>query len=587
MNAVFEEDTSSAQRAVVNTPDVTLAFVNWLQQVRQGSWLHLFYKIEALQRVRLWDYGEDGGFYHWYKTQHESVCYSRHEYPASSDFYTVYYDANELPLDRPARPHFARDSRSYPLRHSRRIFTCPRCTGSGHVRCDTCGGSGRCSPCGGQGHTRSGQETKRCYACKGSGRCTGCGGAGQVSCPRCSGEGRLLEYTSEDYLWWFDVDEEPILSRVVDRFQVQGLVKKTRQKGGSVEVSEFSAAEVVRATGVLNERIRELIVLAKSRRDELERSIETRSDRVLFQDCRREYIPLSYLNMFVGNKYGQYFVAGVEQHCEVLRPPMPLSVSKGIGWLGVVGLIGLLLLILVEGASLAAGGLILLAGLLSGLGGVGLWTIIRELRQPAPGRWLIFDEEGHGAWQFAFVLAQAVSRVRTAHVSDPWFTALLEPPRPDSVKSRNSFMYALCSEQLAARHTEVIVVGNRAQEQYPQDVARLMESATRLTWIAGQRPVEELDRIIAEAIASLPIEVRQRVEVDVICDERTGPVAPEQFTLIQEQLNQERLRVLKIPVQQMCDETRCGRVADESHRSFQRLVEYSGFRTADPTRPGE
>jgi xanthosine utilization system XapX-like protein len=575
MSTKDDEDNAETRHSGSNTPDVTLAFVDWLQKARHGSWLHLIYNVGALQNIRLWDFGEDGGFYHWYRTQHESFGHKEHEYPASKDNSTTYYDENDLPLHRPTRPHFTKDKRSYPLRHTRHIFDCPNCSGSGEIECTNCNGKQRCPSCKGNRYTGSGKDTKPCSSCKGSGKCSKCNGSGKIRCEKCKGEGQLLRYTSKDYKWWEKVDEKQTLSPAVDRSPVRGLIKKARQDRGSIKVSEFSEDEVMRATGIINARIRELIQLANAERQALERSIESQSSLVVFQNNRREYIPLSYINMFADNKYGQFFAAGTKQPYKVHHPPMPLSAWKITGWLSLISVIALLVSVPVNVWPLMA-----LLGLLGGAIGVNSWKAFQELKQPIPKQWFIFDDNQHGAWQFAHVLAQAISRAHVAYVADPWFTALLEPPKPDSAKSRHSFMYTVRHhhQSNSLQQIEIIVVGNRAQKQYFHDVKHLMQSATRLTWIAGGRTTEELDRIIEETIDCLSEERRKAVEISVICDERTALIAPEQFSRVQDKVDQAKFSVLVIPMQQMCDEALSGFVSEKADQNFQHLIEHSGLR---------
>lgn len=556
----------------VNTSDVTLTFACWLDDVRNRFWIHLIHDAGALKNIRLWDWGEDGGFYHWYKTQHEASKLSPHEFPASRDHSTYYYDEATLPRHRPSNPNFVKSSHTYPLEHTRQIVTCPKCSGSGEVTCGSCGGSGRCSTCHGDGRTGSGSDSKSCSSCGGGGRCSTCGGRGRVRCGRCDGEGRLLRYTSRDYRWWHDEDDKPILSKVVDRRRVKRMIKTARKKGGGVVVAEFSEDEVLRASGVLNDRIRELILLANTRRRELEAVIAGRSDLIVFQHNERQYIPFSYINLSAGKKYGQFFAAGTGRHCESRRPRLPLDLWKCAFWLSLLASV-----VLTAAASPGAWALAALWVLTAGLLGFNLYRLSREFKEPAPERWLIFDDDEHGAWPFAFVLAQAVSRARVGRVSDPWFTALLEPPSADSIKERNSFMYTIRHNHTdASRQAEILLVGRRAQDSYAPNVHAAVRSATRLIWVAGGRTAEELDGAVAEVAELLPEEARARVEVVVVRDERARQFTAEQLSRTRETLGPARLRVLDIPVQEMCNKTLSGGVSESAETGFRELVELSG-----------
>jgi hypothetical protein len=567
-----DERNPDATALAANTADVTLTFACWLADVRHKFWVHFIHEAGALKDVKLWDWGEDGGFYHWYKTQHESSKFSRHEYPASRDHATSFYDGATLPRHRPTDPHFSKSSYSYPLQDTREIVTCPDCSGSGQVRCGRCGGSGRCSNCKGHGQTGSGSDAKRCSSCGGNGRCSKCSGTGKVRCDRCSGEGELLRYTSKDYKWWHDHDDKPILSKVVDRFGVKKMIKAARKKGGGVVIEEFSEDEVLSASGVLNDRIRELILLANTRRRELESEISSRSDLVVFQHNERQYIPFSYINMSAGGRYGQFFAAGTEQHNELRAPRLPLDLWKCAFWLSLVASV-------VVTASTSPGPWVLAAlwVLTAGLLGVSLYRLSRELKEPAPARWLIFDDDEHGAWEFAFALAQAVSRARVGRVSDPWFTALLEPPSADSIKGRNSFMYTIRHKQPEGpRQTEILLLGKRAQGRYAPVVAAAVQSATRLVWLAGGRTAEELDEAIAETVGRVAVDARARLEVAVICDARARPLTAEHLSRASEKLGPGRLQVLDVPLREMCQKTLSGGASEATEMGFHELLAHSG-----------
>jgi len=315
-----------------------------------------------------------------------------------------------------------------------------------------------------------------------------------------------------------------------------------------------------------------LILLANTRRKELEAEIAARSDLVVFQHNERQYVPFSYINLSTGGKYGQFFAAGTESHCETRAPRLPLDRWKCAFWLSLLSAIGLTASALTGVWALAA-----VWGLACGLLGFNLRRLYRGLKQPAPARWLIFDDDEHSAWRFTFVLAQAVSRARVGRVSDPWFTALLEPPTADSVKGRNSFMYTIRHDLLnAPRQTEIVLLGRRAQDQYARVVAAALQSATRLVWLVGGRSTKELDDAIVEALEQVPEESLARLEVAVIRDEQARSLTAEQLWQAREKLGPERLKVLDIPIQEMCRETLSGSISGETESGFSRLVEHSG-----------
>lgn len=576
----------------INTPDVTLTFIGWRQKVGRFSFLHLLYNLGTLADTRLWAYGEYGAFYQWYQTQYESSTYSSHTCPASHGGRISFYQEAALPLDRPPHMDFRNSERAYPLQESRQIYTCPTCSGSGLVSCSNCDGKGKCPPCKGNKFIMNGQTKKRCSACRGSGKCSRCQGSGKVKCSKCDGEGKLLDYQSKDYKWWNKVDDEQILPESVERrsepwslkrlvnplnfvekMSVGRLIQKTRKRGGSVAVASFSREEVLRTTGVINARIEDLVTLAKNRQQVLLQEI-ARHGTILFQEDHREYLPLSYINTSIRKRYGQYYVAGTQQHQETRPPKIPISLPKCVNWVVMLAITLVLLFYPVATWMLVAG--ISVATLAFG---VNVWLIRQEVQQPPPRRWVVFDNHQHQGWQFSFLLAQAISKVRLGFIADPWFTTLLEPPQANSVNSRNSFLYTIQQGAADSRQqTEVILIGNRAQLQYANDVARLIASATRLIWVANGGDETAIDQAIVQTLGKLPEEARQLVEVGVIYDAAAAPARQDNFPDTRRLLAPSQFQMLALPLQQMCDETQSGFISEPVAQQFQELLDYSGLR---------
>ncbi len=380
----------------------------------------------------------------------------------------------------------------------------------------------------------------------------------------------LLTYSSKDYRWWFDTDEETILSPVVNRMGVQELITRVRQKGGSVTIPRFDAASILSATGVLNGRIQELLQLAESRRRHLEESIEKRSDDVLFQKIHREYIPLLYLNLFTGRRYGQCFVAGTREQQEVYYP-LPISPVKCGAWI----VLALAISLLVSGVTnwLLLSALIIL---FVGLTGYSIGTSLRIHRQPLPERWIVFDDGENRAWQLAYLLAQAVSRVRAARISDPWFTALLEPPQADSVRGRNSFVYTM--EQGTGeerKRTELLVAGKRAQEQFISDVHFLAADSTRLIFLVGPQTVAELPTRIRAVLDARPAEKTHPLQITIVYD--AVSLSLEAYAGIANEERDVTVQLLPLPLTRMCAEARGGELSEETLTGYDRLLTFAGF----------
>lgn len=611
----------------VNTPDVTLTYVAWLDRARRDPWLHLHCDIRSLYEMKLWDFGEDGSCYHNYRSQHESSRKVNYQFPASRDRSTRYFEEGSLPLHRPSNPAFIQQSWTYPLIETRRIFTCTTCAGEGQVICHQCSGNKKCSWCRGRGRRRVGKHLQRCYTCSGTGRCVTCEATGLVRCETCKGERELLTYTSKDYRWWHDEDEETVLSALVDRPGVKSLVVGVRKRGGSVGLAHYTPHEVLRTTGVFNSRIAALLRRAEDGRRQLEARIAGRSDLVLFQEIRLQYVPLLYLNLFAGRKYGQYFVAGTgDQHA--VRFSLPISLTKSVAWAFLATFVLQLLFWAVSPLLM-----LLNFAILASLVGKILHETLRANAFAHPRRWVVFDDAQCGAWQFTYLYAQAISRHRVARILDPWFTTLLEPPRLDSAQGRNSFLCTIedldgdlldgdlkkgldavedklpvdeADGELARvsetgmfpiagprsvqfkpmgirRRTELLVVGNRSQRQFVPDVQSVTAEAERFILMSNSETIEALTARIKEIMGRRDTLHLKPCRITVVTDISNPDVEPLQLADI-EHLGRDNngfsFDMLALPISRLCEESRMGDLSEESEEVCRQLLNFGGYHVA-------
>ncbi len=539
------------------TPDITLSFACWLQKARRSRAYKLWFRTRDLYRVKIWDFGEGGAFYQRYDTQNESFEYRNREDPASHDRRISYFSERELPLevDRPVN-RFVTYSRVYPLGNTRSLATCGNCHGGGRTTCSRCGGSGRVG---------SGDERSRCYSC---------GGDGRETCSRCSGEGRLITYQSKDYHWRHFVDQEPILSPATNRLSVRGLITKVKERGGGVEVEGFSLAEVRAKIGVVNDRIRNLVNIAHQKRAEAEHKIQSRPGVVLFQELERHYVPMGFINLSLGPKYGQFFLAGTRAFAKVGTPPLAWSAWKILCWTACTAMLTLLILAFGELTQAPkhllfyAGGACAALSLVTGLVG-----FLRDRVKEPPRNWLVFDDDGYGGWLFTYLYAQHQSQSGFSSVNDPCYVQLLEKPHPDTAKHRNSFMCTLVEKvSRNPRRTPIINLGFLSQQTFHGQITSLLRDTFRLTWVADYGQVHQIDARMAAILALVPEDQLSLLEVSVIF-RRAGddPIYPD-FPMATRMVSDKQIRCLFLPIDAIYEESRTGGLSEENKKQFEELA---------------
>lgn len=439
-----------------------------------------------------------------------------------------------------------------------------------------------------------------------------------MTCPPCRGEGELLTFTSRDYSWWSDTDDETILSPSVNRKDVRVLITRVRKKGGSAVIDRFTRSEVMRTTSVFNERIEQLLRLAESHRLELEQKIRSRSDLIVFQDVRREFIPLLYINLFAGRTYGQCFVAGTLQEQDIhLR--IPLSPTKCGAWMS----LGIVVLLLISGSAPVFWAPFLLLFFL--LVGMSVHSVMQVHGLSAPERWIVLDDSNGRAWQFAYIYAQSISRHGVARITDPWFTSLLEPPVSDSVQGRNSFLFTVedlqefnldstqkssdeirqsteskfigtdvGGEQIqgatksvarvvptesARKRKEVLVVGWRAQQKFADDVQKLVVGATHIVlMMSGETAVREM---LSQLTAKLPPESMQKLRITFVRDSEELRPVDWNSDFSREIDPNLRVEFFELPLSRMCEEARTGSVTPDSQAEYTKLLAFEGVDTTE------
>lgn len=551
----------------MTTPDIVLSFVLWVRRTRSSFWRRLLFRMKDLKYFSVWDISESGGFFHHYDNQHENCRYTEHEYPASRHYSIEYFPEIQLPLHRPQAYDFTNKSVQYPLLGTAKIITCPKCSGSGRVTCWGCGGSGSVMQTDHEGKSKNVT-------------CGSCGGSGTQRCGRCSGEGKLLTYTSKDYIWKHTVDNQSILSDVTNRHSVRSLITKTHKKGGSYKISEFSDDQIIQATGVYNERIKALVEHAKNVATKKEQEIKNRFGVLLFQQHDRFYIPLGFINLFIAKQFGQYFVAGNLQHRRFNSPPFRWSLLKFLGWVAVGIEISLF-------AAVFHGSLVLtpqVTQLLAiGLGIVlivGLLRFIRDFFLKWPNTWLIADNDGLGGWLFIHLIVQSISLNRKGKLLDPCYTDLFHLPEPNTRKSRNSFFCTIETGKDQERQTtELFLASQRALNLFGSDIQQLAQNIQTFIWVIMRQPtVAEIDNTIATLLKAQTDEKRKKSRLILIADLANCVLSRNDFPQISAYLSANSISLYSLPLLEAFEDLQQGKLSAKTENTLnilQKMLEPS------------
>lgn len=556
----------------MSTPDIGLSFALWLIKTRQSFFKQLILCKESLRHISIWDIGESGGFFHHYDNQHENYFYKEHEYKASRHDYTSYFPERNLPLDkhRPSPYKFSNGSQQYPLEGTAHINICPNCIGSGSVECGKCGGIGIVT------RTDSEGDSERVI-------CPSCGGRGQKECSRCSGEGKLLTYQSKDYTWKYTTDDEPIVLPIIDRHSVKNLISKTHQKSGSYPVNEFSKDEIIEKSGVYNERIEALIEYACERGIKKEEEIDRRFGTLLFQQRNRFYIPLGFVNLFVNQKFGQFFVAGNINYRKSNSPPARWSLLKLCGWFA-LGLVislwtGLAHGFIVMIPILVHRIIIIISGIAISLG---VLRFILDFFVQSSDTWMISDDDGYGGWLFVHLLVQAVSLNRKGKLLDPCYTDLFNPPTPNTRESRNSFFCAVeIGKDKEKQITELFLVSQRALSSFINEIKVISKEIQTWVWIIRQPNfITEADKQIADLLKSLPPKRLNKIRLMIIVntvDNNVSLSSREQFPEVTKYLSPQQVKLHCFSLTPAFEDLQNGKLSPNTVSALDKLMQTTGI----------
>lgn len=248
---------------------------------------------------------------------------------------------------------------------------CPTCNGTGKVTCNKCGGTGRCGTCGGDG-------TKTCPTCHGE---------ATVTCPVCEGDAELFVYTADNYEFEPVEDEADIVPSLFEEYYAS----LEPDEDMELEIAELTESDVKSELGLLNSRIKDTLtragkrfdtLLEKTKQRQFDHAVktkdETRQDRlrrklkdtikrqwadepsdsydaeftmtlhdrserhddihkhVLYQDFHYWLLPLSMIEVTVGDDQQRLFYSGIDDEPQVSRPSFPYSPWKVLLFLGLV-----------------------------------------------------------------------------------------------------------------------------------------------------------------------------------------------------------------------------------------------------------
>jgi hypothetical protein len=355
-----------------------------------------------------------------------------------------------------------------------------------------------------------------------------------ITCPRCQGEGEVLTYSALVYEWRHYIDKEAVLSKPVNRWRVRKLVEETDEEGDAIRVDTLEPEEVIAKLGFADNHLRECATAAK----QVSERYAKRSDRgrLVLHDQSWRYVPLAYLNVQLGRKFGQFFSFGRGNVRNVLPPSQALCPWRSSFWLSLLVVIVMVSVQAVWPDQAFSSWWLMGPGLLLPLA---IWRYVLDRRRPAKPLWLIMDDGDGGGWQFCSQVTKAWALGAVAKIEDPYYTVLFAEDQQER-RSRNSFMCRLTEmTSRNPRELELLYLQPQAVARAVKDVVWLASQAQRLIWVSG-KAAGQLDGEIAAFLGQS--QQPQTFEVFVVADGTS--YLHENFTMTRQALGNKTLHLL-------------------------------------------
>lgn len=522
----------------VNRRDVFLTFLDWLYTARKSWGLRLFYRTSDLENIKIWDLGEDGAFHQFCRTQYEETRYQDKEIRGSYAYSLEMHREADLPFHRPEHMHFVNMDASYPLQGSGMMVKCPRCRGRGRVTYRDSNGNSR---------------SKRC--------------------PRCKGDREVFKFRSKYYHWSFQADESPILSPNSSSVSTDRLVSGLIDSKGGYEIETITEEEVLRVSNLLNPRIKDLVNHAKKENQAFKAKIASRG-KILFQREILHFIPISYINLEVGTRFGQFFLAGDRKKSRMRRPPLRLDPWKIIAGLGLLSFPVLSLL----SATPRFSGLPMWIFPLIPVTFIpfGVSQLLTRLRKRKRESWVIVDNPEYDGWHLSYLLAYSLSRQGRGNVSDPAFTHLLDAPDQHETSSRNSFLFHLEVEGQSPKKKDVIEVLNMHHDSldlYPKETSPILKRSENWLVMVGKSFDPHEEKLITDLL-NWRIKQGQKLPEITILVTGEAPDLGDYFQDISNDYVREKVRLFHLPLRQLTESIKSGELAAEHEPFLEGLVQH-------------
>ncbi len=308
-------------------------------------------------------------------------------------------------------------------------------------------------------------------------------------------------YEAVQYHWWPLFDREIVLLAHSDRKEIRQLIETRFAAGDYVPLSSFAVESLAAQIGLVNQRIADTALRAAVREKQFDQRIQSR-DHVVRNQRTLGYVPLAYLNLRLGKRFGQYFASRHEGRVDRVLPKLPLCPWR-VGFWGAAGL-ALLNLAMAAGQwfpQLTESGLALLP--LLGLAPAAAVAFWRDRR--VTETWLICDDGDGTAWQCCAEQAKQWAREGRAHVEDPYYVSLLEGPAIDVQRLSFRFNFTFRDSE---NKLELIYLSPSGLAAAGPALTALGRDARGLTWFS-QKPAAELDGEISDALTRLGLANRR------------------------------------------------------------------------------
>lgn len=424
--------------------DVILDFVSWLKQKRASTANALWFCHSNLYKETIWEMGDCGGYQMVCDSLFETVERESGCVPASRANQVVFYAEEALPLTRPTA--FESVTAAYPL------------AGTGAFQC--------CATT-----VSVGQQ--------------------KMTCSRCNGEGSVFVYKKMVFHWNHDCDREFVLTEQISRREVRALVNETVAEGDAIPLESFDPEEVIAKLGYGDKNVPHFAEKAKEMSEHYAGGLDR--GLLLRQEQRWSYVPLTYLNVHLGTKFGQFFSSGRGKAGNILPPSQAWCPWRVSFW---YSLMALLVAIMVqfndpEGA-LSRFWLLAPALLLP----MAIWSFLADRRLTDSPLWLIHDDGDGAGWRFSAQLTKYWALEQVAKIEDPYYTVLFAEDQSER-RGRSSFDCRLSEMGTPVpRRLELLYVRPQVEDHSCEKVVELSSQAEALIWVS-RKPADELDREIA------------------------------------------------------------------------------------------